>query len=477
MKHPFILFFIILLMAQCTAVSQIDIDTSENKYLAIDSEHKLIIWNINDPQFTSRKISKINIDNQLFTLKKAQKISEEKTAILTNNDVEYTLYPTSLPLIQINTTEAIVDEPKKMGSFKYADKDTTFIANIGVELRGNLAQTYPKKSYDMEFRETATSEESVDVHFGNMRNDDDWILIGLYNQPLKFRSYITTKLWLDIYSPAYAEEEPKAKSGADVEYVEVFENNQYKGLYLLGEQVDRKQLKLKSFKDNVVRGELFSSKSYEDGTKFLAAPPFKNHIPRWSGFDMEYPYENYEAHFDNLHDFVSFVATADDASFTSEISNKIDIANAVEYFLYVNILRATDNLGKNYFFAKYEQGTPYFFVPWDTDGTLGTVMDGRRSDITYDILKNNLFERLLKTNASDFKGKVKARWEELRNNQYSEKELMNRMEDVYNKFTKSHIYEREQKLWGNLGGQEDFDYTKQWLENRLIFLDKNFSRF
>ncbi|GEQ86103.1 hypothetical protein ULMS_16110 [Patiriisocius marinistellae] len=463
-------------MVQCTAVSQIDINTSENKFIAVDTENRIILWNINDPQFTKRKISKLNIDNQIFSFENVQKISEEKTAILLKDSIRYTLYPTSLPLIQINANQPIADEPKTMARFKYADKDTTFTANIGIELRGNLALTYPKKSYDMEFRENATSEESIDVQFGNMRKDDDWILIGLYNQPLKFRSYITTKLWLDIYTPAYIEEEPKAKSAADVEFVEVFEAGQYKGLYLLGEQVDRKQLALKKMKENEVRGELFSSKSYEDATKFLAAPPFKNHLPRWSGFDMEYPYENYESYFDNLHDFVSFVATADEASFTSEISNKIDIDNTVEYFLYVNIIRATDNLGKNYFFGKYNTDTPYFFVPWDTDGTLGTVIDGRRSDITYDILKNNLFERLLNTNAGDFKNKLKIRWAELRENQYSEKALIKSTESLYTSFNETHVYKREQDLWGNVGGQEDLDYTEQWLKNRIIYLDKYFNR-
>ena len=106
----------------------------------------------------------------------------------------------------------------------------------------------------MEFWNDTLGAVTSDVSFGELRTDDDWILDALYNEPLRLRSYVANKLWLSIHqNPYYIDERPNAKSAADVMYVEVFLNGNYNGIYNLSEQVDKKQLKLKSYKE-IIRG-------------------------------------------------------------------------------------------------------------------------------------------------------------------------------------------------------------------------------
>jgi len=117
-------------------------------------------------------------------------------------------------------------------------------------------KVFRKKTFDLEFWTDATGVDNRNVQCGNLRSDDDWILDALYNEPLRLRSYVANKLWLDVHTPYYQTAAPEARAGADVQYVEVFLNGAYNSIYNLSEQVDRKQLQLEKFGDGD-HGELY----------------------------------------------------------------------------------------------------------------------------------------------------------------------------------------------------------------------------
>ncbi|MBL4663223.1 MAG: CotH kinase family protein, partial [Flavobacteriaceae bacterium] len=382
------------------------------------------------------------------------------------------------PIVKITTTDSIVNEPKIIAHWNYTDSIANFKNTIGIELRGNSALKYPKKSYDIEIRNDSLPKVSIDIQLSELRKDDDWILNSLFNEPLKLRSYFSTKLWLDVHKPSYLDQNPKAKSSNDLVFVEVFLNESYKGLYLLSEPVDRKQLQLKKMKADTVYGELFKANRAAAATTFKNAPTFNNAFPTWGGFQMKYPYENYEAHWGNIYQFVSLISTEEDEKFIAQIEQHLDIENAVDYFLFTNLLRATDNLGKNYFLARYTQDTPYFFVPWDLDGILGCIQDAKRIETTNDIMSNSLFDRLLSANPSNYRGKLKVRWEQLRTNDYSNEALIKRLEDTYTFLEDHNLYERDNLVWPRASKPEtDLIYLKSWMEKRLQFLDRFFAGF
>ena len=271
---------------------------------------------------------------------------------------------------------------------------------------------------------------------------------------------------------------PRENNGAEgirLRYAEVFLDDHYQGLYLLSEQVDRKLLKLKKIKDGKIRGELFKAGSYEPGSRFADAPPFNNALPFWSGFDIKYPYEDYTAHYDNLHAFVTLVSKTGDQEFNSTIADRLDMDNAIDYFLFVNLLRATDNLGKNYFLARRDEGEPYFFVPWDLDGVLGIIQDGKRIATTNDILSNGLFDRLWENDPSGYRRQVKDRWKQLRATTFSNQQLLGTIEQLYATLREQGAYQREQLVWAqDKDPGDDYRYLTNWLKERLVFLDGYF---
>lgn len=90
-------------------------------------------------------------------------------------------------------------------------------------------------------------------------------------------------------------------------------------------------------------------------------------------------------------DFVSFVVYDDDATFSAEYKSKYDVTNAADYYIFMNLMRAMDNRAKNLFNAKYDTNQPYFYVPWDLNGTFGNDPLGDRDNVTNDILTNGLY--------------------------------------------------------------------------------------
>jgi hypothetical protein len=427
-----------------------------------------------------------NVENITFILDGAEfevqswgsSFSTAEAYLLTRtlDESPYTLYLTEFPLITIGTETPIVDEPKIVSTLTYADDEQVVHTTAGVELRGVTSQTYPKKTYDLEFWFDPENEISEDFQFAQMRSDDDWILDALYNEPLRLRSYFAHKLWLDIHTPSYADLAPTAKSGADVEYVEVFVNGSYRGIYTLSEQVDRKQLQLIHF-DGSARGELFKGNTW-GATTFSGAPPYSNNNRLWGGHEMKYPRESEMTDWSNLYNFVTFVLDADNESFEDQIWNRFEKENLQHYFIFLNLLRATDNTGKNIFTARYDDGQPYFYVPWDLDGCFGTIWDGSNEDITNGILSNGMINKVLDLNPDGFTSELAVQWFDLREGLLSTSALMEGFMNQYETFDTHLIYQRESLAFPEFSGsQQELDYLMVWLEGRLAFLDEYFDNF
>jgi hypothetical protein len=458
----------ILFSTELNAQDLRGIQPEKGRY-ALDSTHQLAVWSpgINTRNYLWRKTrDSILVNNSVYAMSSNSKW-------LCNRKDSIKLVKTRLPFIQIHTAQPIVDEPKTLVRIQYTHNDTVLDLTAGIELRGNSALLYPKKSYDLEFRDSKNTQESIDVQLENMREDDDWILNSIYNEPLRLRSRFSNGLWLDMQS---ATKKRKGQAGVRMRYAEVFLDDKYQGIYLISEQVDRKLLDLKKKKGDSVRGELFKASSYQPGCMFTDAPAFNNAFPTWAGFEMKYPYEDYTAHYDDLAAFVGMVSKGSDEEFNNSVSNWLDFENAIDYFLFVNLLRATDNLGKNYYLARMDEGKPYFFIPWDLDGVLGTIQDGKRIPTTNDILSNGLFDRLWENNPSNYRDRVINRWKELRTGEFSNDHLFSKLERLYVALSDAGVYEREQLIWNKtLNPSQDYEYLTTWLRDRLEYLDGYFS--
>ncbi|MEM1216075.1 MAG: CotH kinase family protein [Bacteroidota bacterium] len=450
-----------------------------NHQFGVDDTNALIVARLDDlsnyDDLTNYESVIVNLHGTTFqfTAVPAALTRTQAYPVTASNGATYTLYFTSLPIIHIDTDNTIVDEPKVLAQFTYADEEQVLTSNIGIEIRGGFSQTFPKKTYDLEFWNDETGDDSDNVQFRNMRNDDDWILDALYNEPLRLRSHTAHKLWLDLHTPSHLDQEPNARAGADVTYVEVFLLGQYNGLYNLSEEIDRKQLQIKKF-DGTMRGQLHKGIGWGT-TLFSHLPSFDNSSREWGGHKFEYPKADQVTDWQPLYDFTSFVITTSNTSFSSEVWNRFDRDNFADYFLYLNVLRAIDNTGKNIYVAKYDTHTPFFYVPWDLDACFGASWDGSLDPYTEGILENGFLERVRLLNPDDAFKEICNRWFDLRGGRLSAAQLANDFASTYHFLRDHKLYEREARVYPNYPFDEAaYNYLQQWLSDRLAYLDTYF---
>lgn len=452
---------------------------NEDQYF-IDSTHHLILTNIDtsyvNSEWTNSKTQVLL--NETYTFSKPVttiKIGTPYEVIRNTNNEVFILYFTELPIISIDTNETIVDEPDVLATFKMIEKNQDYTESyVGIKYRGSWSQTLPKKSLKIEFWEDSTGTETKKVSLLDLRKDDDWMLQAMYNEPLRIRSKTNNDLWRLIDTLAYQNDETKAINGIRMRYTEVFINNEYRGVYCLGEKVDKKQLKLKKHNGSI-RGELYKGIDWGQACTFSSVPDFDNDLDIWSGFEYKHPKE--EIDWTNLYNFIDFVVNSDDDDFFTHYKERFEIDNLIDNFIFLNLLRATDNFGKNNYVAKYTTDSKYFYVPWDLDGTYGINWHGKKEEITNDLLTNGFYDRVLEDCATDgFIEKLKEKWTNLRASTITHDNIMNMLLQNHTTLVNNGVYEREQMVWDYTYDSNQIEYISNWLAERLNFLDNTFNQ-
>ncbi|GAA4023232.1 hypothetical protein GCM10022409_03820 [Hymenobacter glaciei] len=444
----------------------------------IDYHKKLILVNQNLDELNSES----NQPKKYLLLDSLYDFQQVSTQVQTNTsyqvklaNVAYTLYFTQLPVVHVSAKRPIVDAPSVYAQFSLADTTGRFMtANTGIEIRGGASQGFPKKSYELSFWADTVGLTSQDVQFGTMRTADKWNLQAMYNEPLRIRSKSANELWQEMDTLYYHAAEPDAKSGIATTYTELFLNGEYAGVYQLAERIDRKQLKLKKYNKGIV-GELYKGVDWGGAVTFTGLPAFYNTSETWGGFEYKYPDEKID--WTALYDFVNFVENSSNQTFFQTYRQRFNLANAVDYYIFLNVVRATDNTGKNLYVARYKAGEPYYYVPWDLDGVFGTNYAGQNDPTTTGLLSNGFYDRLRQDcSPTGFGATLQRRWAQLRKTVLAESHILGKFQQHTAYLRSNNVYEREKLTWSAFTDDAaQTVYMTNWLHNRLSYLDGEFA--
>ncbi len=153
-------------------------------------------------------------------------------------------------------------------------KTDTLAANI--KWRGGTTNT-PNKH-----KRNYTVKLPNDTTLLGLRDDNKWILDAGQADVFRLRNRVAMDLWNDLSrKPYYADQHPKARNGVSGRVVELFLNDEYRGIYNLSEDLDRKQMKLKKVQDNIVYGCLYKVKPYGYGNMNDTVDIFDIHAEMW----------------------------------------------------------------------------------------------------------------------------------------------------------------------------------------------------
>jgi spore coat protein H len=472
-------FMLLLMSMNHQYASSISIAFEKSKYL-IDHHLKIIVCTykpIAEHDLRAADSVYVLLEKKMLLKAKPQNLVPSASYfVIDTMETSYELFFTQIPLLNIATSHEIIDESKASAYITINDTSQTSIKSyIGIEIRGASSQSWPKKKYEIEFWVDSLGTYTWDLPLMGMRKDKDWILEAMYNEPMRIRSFTNWHIWAKTHKLYYADTEKDAKPFINNRYVEVFINGSYKGIYALTEKIDRKQLQLKRTTTSKTEGELFKSYDWGQACQFISCPPYANKELVWGGYEMKYPNETDTANWQNLYSFTDFVVNGSETDFSDSFKNRFVWDNAVDYYIFLNLLAAYDNSAKNVYVAKYDQTSPYFYVPWDLDGTWGIFWDGVKHEYYNVVIGNRMYDRLFKESNHAFQESLEQRWNILRSSIYKEDSLISFFKTNRDALLHNNIYRREHIAWPQFNYQpSDFDELDRWVKKRLIFLDDYF---
>ncbi len=417
---------------------------------------------------------------------------------------------TSLPVVSINGQFGNAYTP---GSIAVQDGLSAQPELLGMKAkwRGGITNKDGKHKRNYHVKLLDADGKKLERKYFGLRNDNSWILESCQVDMLRIRNRMLTDLWNDFsVKPYYADKEPKAKTGTRGRFVELVLNGKYRGLYCMTENMDRKQLKLKKYDETTgeIHGQLWKSKDWSyavfmgHNTNIHTYPGtspvnYNNNSESWDQYNVKYPdIEDVKpTNWQTLYDAVNFVCTASDDDFKSQAEAYFDLPVVVDYYVLMETILASDNHGKNLFFAVYDRAEDkkITLAVWDMDATMGqrwsdsyyhsSIMRPDQ-DYTIYITNNehgdyNLFRRLKKTDACDFNMQVRLRYRDLRQKELATDALISRFQQQVDELKTAGAAARESAKWSYdsdvEGHKIDFDeemkYLSDWITRRMDYLD------
>lgn len=395
-----------------------------------------------------------------------------------NKSLNYQLYFTNLPLLQIQTETKIKDEPKILSRAELAytgEKDGSrqtliYSSYAGIEIRGRTSAVHEKKSYGLELWEDRYGKDHSAPLLG-MRYGEDWILDAMYVDPLRMRNKLSFEIWEKMWNNKSETPFRADPPGINGEYVELFINQKYMGLYCLSERLDETLINLTAGLPGS-EGVLYKAIDWKGGaTAFSTYNSEPGFSLIWEGWEQVYP--DKQPCWEPLAELRRTVVLEEDDVFGSRIDSLINPDEFAEYYLFTNLILAHDNIIKNYFLARYPAESHFLILPWDLEGSLGIMWHGGESS-SNGLLENNLYDRLLELDAIEFEDLLEEKWENYRETIFLPDSLMAPALRYSDLLKRSGAIERENDRWQGveIDMDQELQYLSQWITQRLQYLDQ-----
>lgn len=445
------------------------------------------------------------IDGVPYTKGRTVKLADWKTTPHTlridDEEQEWQLILTTLPLVCLNTAPEINKEELTTGEFTLIDplkrtcNTTRFTQHAGIRIRGGSSTQYAKKSYAVEFWLPDTDTE-VDISVLGMRSDDDLILDAMYIDHARMRNRVCTDLWNTFDRLPYSQKGQDDLNGTQGTFVEVLLNGTYNGLYCLTDKIDRKKLQLKKTQTAPyspyysLHGILYKSTSWTAATTLsgYAIAPEDDFI--WQGWEQKYPDEQPECvSWQPLKSFIDYCSPYSNfhqhPDMMQELSVHVYTENLIDYILLSQLMYMEDNLLKNIYLSCRDIvcDRRFLLTPWDMDMSFGRDYAGRKhSGVPFSqslINQCTLFRNLITYGHPDFRHALRSRWDELKHNQLSVENVSRQLITYRDLFEQSGTWKREWERWPECMGDldEEVEYMIETYRNNVEAADHFLSNF
>lgn len=404
------------------------------------------------------------------------------------------LVVTGLPLISLTSTyseEPVYDPDLEPDGYYYesqtryygdvaifnanpkSGKCQTVLSPVTFHERGASSTKYGrKKNYAIKLlEEDGTRNEQYLFDIGLHAK---WKLITMFNDSSKIRDITSLTLWNEI---AAAAEPDFTEYSAEMTYCEVFVDGKYNGLCGVLSSVDEDTLQLKDG-DALYKLIEFGSPSpggfqYTLDNNFPVAYPVRLRYPKepekiLSGW---MPLQEYLTHAYWVPDAYAY-------------ANLLDMRNIADFYIFTQATAAADNCSKNtYMVSRRQPDGRYitYILPWDLNYTFGEVWAQEPEKLYVEfnedptvIYVEPCIKQLFDENINGANDLLKERYQIYRTDILSEEHIISIMEENMSLLVRSGALARDTAICPDSGNSTDLTATKQFVRERMAFLDEYF---
>ena len=420
--------------------------------------------------------------------------------VVGSNAVNAVIQCTYWPVIQIYGEDEFVKRPYEEGTVTITIPDSSYQETIKSRVRWAGSSTAEpdrdKHNFHLKFYNEDGTKKNMS--FFGLRSDFHWRLDAGQIDFSRVRNRVSRDIWAAFSTPPYyvSQESKTVRNYVRGDFVEVFLNDKYMGIYCLNEHMDRQQLKLKQYdyENKVFHGGLWKPMKWTTTTLFDNLPGVNTRRKYWDEFYVKYPNIDDVAptNFRTLYQAVKFAKNSSDQEFLDSAAYYFDIPVFRDYYLFLILLQGIDNIGKNVYFACYDVATDkkLTLAVWDLDCTHGQFYDNwggnyhhvwvgpQRSLRTQELASHKVLHRLDELDPT-FHGLATERYWELRNSIFHPDSIVARFKTYINDMKICGADKREVARWsgsGDMGGRElnftnEIQYLRYWWTYHSAYLD------
>ena len=416
----------------------------------------------------------------------AMSFNDWETAIAAMNEMSIPLINIDVNVITLNKEQYIPGKITIYDTSKRINGEICNTFDCKLKFRGASSLKYEKKSFAVKLLNSVGND--LDVNIFNIRKENDWILDAMTTDRIRMRNRVCFDIWNEISKTPYPTVFDN-RNGTKGEYIELYLNGTYHGLYCMSDKIDRKLLGLKKVKENTeetvtIRGVLYKGTAWSAATQFAGYDQEENmESDTWNGWELQYPddYPCYEA----WHPIQNIIdcCKQDLKTFENGYRNHFYTDNLTDYMIFLMSLNIIDNNMKNTHLScpNIQEEQMFLITPWDLDCSLGGLYDGSRYEkytTLSNLINNRIYYFLYNGNVNEFQNDLKRKWSELSSNILTKENVFRRLDKYAEKLKKSGAWQREYDKWNNnpvpLNLDEELQYVKKWYARNIIALDKIF---
>ena len=381
------------------------------------------------------------------------------------------------------------DTPMKITLFdnrQDAVKRVTYSDGM-IHVRGGTTKRYPKLGYKISLTQKSLGENTRKNHISllGMRKDDDWVLYSAYNDQEKIRNVFSSNLWQ--YSCA-TDNEYGINTGMEYRYIELFIDGNYWGLYALGFPIDEKQLEIASNSNEAVLFQKYFWDN-ESSLRFTGEGISGYELKSVNGI---LDYDAFVEKWLLLVDYYrNLYVNSSDNEF---LYGGIDIDNAIDTYLYLNLIQGQDAVDKElikniYITIKKDcDNLKAIYSPWDMDTTWGNSWDGSGDNDTLkynvasdynQVMESGYLYQLITNKDPNIWQKIIGKYNELRSSVWSNEFICALLDEYEEDIYYSGAYLRDMARWPDgtyANAEEGLSVFRRFVLDRLNEYDEYYKR-